>query len=213
MTSTNLPSSGSTASPGHTQGSPPPAPAAAAQPQADAPQPAPQPALEDLDLARAAVDAALTDVDGDLARAAARLATLVDQYVAPRLAARRRRMAAAREGNRRRYTVALGGDRNRGAALMASRRWDQLGAFTQAVVRARLDGLTWTQIGVRLETTRDVAYGTWRRLPRPGYPDIGSLIPPDRNGGQAGYIVAACTHRVAGSEWDAGFANCERCGN
>jgi excisionase family DNA binding protein len=38
------------------------------------------------------------------------------------------------------------------------------------------------------------------------YPAPGSDIP-----GQPGYVVAVCGHRVAGSEWRAGFRACERC--
>lgn len=40
----------------------------------------------------------------------------------------------------------------------------------------------------------------------PIYPAPGSEIP-----GQPGYVVATCGHRVAGSEWRAGFRTCERC--
>lgn len=40
----------------------------------------------------------------------------------------------------------------------------------------------------------------------PAYPDPGSAIP-----GQPGYVVAACRHRVAQSEWRAGWRTCERC--
>lgn len=38
------------------------------------------------------------------------------------------------------------------------------------------------------------------------YPAPGSEIP-----GQPGYVVGTCGHRVAGSEWRAGFRTCERC--
>lgn len=38
------------------------------------------------------------------------------------------------------------------------------------------------------------------------YPSPGSEIP-----GQPGLVVATCGHRVAGSEWRAGFGTCERC--
>lgn len=38
------------------------------------------------------------------------------------------------------------------------------------------------------------------------YPNPGSEIP-----GQPGYVVGVCGHRVAGSEWQAGFRTCERC--
>ena len=31
-------------------------------------------------------------------------------------------------------------------------------------------------------------------------------------GPQPGYVVGHCGHRVAHSEWRAGFRNCERCG-
>jgi hypothetical protein len=40
----------------------------------------------------------------------------------------------------------------------------------------------------------------------------GDPIPPEQNGGMAGFVVGECGHRVAGSEWRAGFRNCERCG-
>jgi hypothetical protein len=42
--------------------------------------------------------------------------------------------------------------------------------------------------------------------PAPQYPDPGSDIP-----GQPGYVVGVCGHRVAQSEWNAGFRDCERC--
>ncbi|MGW3346765.1 hypothetical protein ACWDA3_25930 [Nonomuraea rubra] len=40
----------------------------------------------------------------------------------------------------------------------------------------------------------------------PQYPDPGSSIP-----GMPGYVVATCCHRIAASEWRAGFRTCERC--
>ncbi|GGS88324.1 hypothetical protein ACFFV7_51075 [Nonomuraea spiralis] len=40
----------------------------------------------------------------------------------------------------------------------------------------------------------------------PVYPAPGSQIPD-----QPGYVVGTCAHRVAGSEWRAGFRTCERC--
>jgi hypothetical protein len=40
----------------------------------------------------------------------------------------------------------------------------------------------------------------------PVYPAPGSAIP-----GQPGFVVGECEHRVAGSEWRAGFRTCERC--
>jgi hypothetical protein len=46
----------------------------------------------------------------------------------------------------------------------------------------------------------------------PEYPAVGSAIPPESNGGQSGYRVGECGHRVAGSEWQAGFRRCEHCG-
>ena len=46
----------------------------------------------------------------------------------------------------------------------------------------------------------------------PAYPNVGSIIPPEQNFGQKGYIVGGCGHRVAGSEYMAGLHNCERCG-
>lgn len=39
----------------------------------------------------------------------------------------------------------------------------------------------------------------------------GDPIPPERTGGMTGFVVGECGHRVAGSEWRAGFRNCERC--
>lgn len=42
--------------------------------------------------------------------------------------------------------------------------------------------------------------------PENAYPTPGSKIP-----GQPGYVVGTCGHRVAGSEWRAGFRTCERC--
>lgn len=40
----------------------------------------------------------------------------------------------------------------------------------------------------------------------------GNPIPPELTGGMEGFVVGNCGHRVAGSEWRAGFRNCERCG-
>ena len=40
----------------------------------------------------------------------------------------------------------------------------------------------------------------------------GDPIPPEQAGGMTGFVVGECGHRVAGSEWRAGFRNCERCG-
>lgn len=40
----------------------------------------------------------------------------------------------------------------------------------------------------------------------PTYPAPGSTIP-----GEPGYVVGACGHRVAASEYRAGFHECERC--
>lgn len=55
-----------------------------------------------------------------------------------------------------------------------------------------------------------------KALEEPGrvlvYPEIGSAIPPEMTGGMTGFVVGKCGHRVAGSEWAAGFRNCERCG-
>lgn len=42
----------------------------------------------------------------------------------------------------------------------------------------------------------------------PVYPEPGSEIP-----GQPGFVVGTCGHRLAGSEWRAGFRTCERCPN
>ena len=41
----------------------------------------------------------------------------------------------------------------------------------------------------------------------------GDPIPPEQTGGMAGFVVGECGHRLAGSEWRAGFRNCERCGS
>lgn len=41
---------------------------------------------------------------------------------------------------------------------------------------------------------------------QPSYPEPGSDIP-----GQPGFVVGECEHRVAKSEWRAGFRTCERC--
>ena len=45
-------------------------------------------------------------------------------------------------------------------------------------------------------------------------PDLkpGDPIPAERTGGMTGFRVGECGHRVAESEWVAGFRNCERCG-
>jgi hypothetical protein len=48
--------------------------------------------------------------------------------------------------------------------------------------------------------------------PGPVYPQPGAPIPLELNGGMAGYVVGKCGHRVAESEWRAGFRNCERDG-
>lgn len=47
---------------------------------------------------------------------------------------------------------------------------------------------------------------------RPAFPQPGSTIPPERNGGLTGYVVGECGHRVYQHEWNLGFRNCERCG-
>lgn len=39
----------------------------------------------------------------------------------------------------------------------------------------------------------------------------GDPIPAAWTGGMAGFVVAKCGHRIAGSEWRAGFRVCERC--
>lgn len=54
------------------------------------------------------------------------------------------------------------------------------------------------------DTTEERAAGSGEDTP--AYPAPGSQIPD-----QPGYIVGACGHRVAGSEWRAGFRTCERC--
>lgn len=46
----------------------------------------------------------------------------------------------------------------------------------------------------------------------PEYPEPGSVIPPEENGGQEGYVVGNCGHRMFPSDRAAGFLNCERCG-
>jgi hypothetical protein len=46
----------------------------------------------------------------------------------------------------------------------------------------------------------------------PVYPQPGAPIPLELNGGMAGFVVGECGHRVAESEWRAGFRNCERDG-
>jgi hypothetical protein len=40
----------------------------------------------------------------------------------------------------------------------------------------------------------------------------GDPIPPSQTGGMTGFVVGECGHRVAGSEWHAGYRNCEGCG-
>lgn len=167
-----------------------------------------RPALGDLDAARRDLDDALTDVDSDLPRAAARLATLVDQYV--RAVRAGGRLAAA--GNTSRHARSMTRDRQRVAALRAGAWWDCLDDMERAIADARAEGLTWTAIGDKLGITRNAAYSRWRHLPPPCYPDPGSDIPPGENGGMPGYVVGLCRHRVAGSEWRAGLSNCERCG-
>lgn len=39
------------------------------------------------------------------------------------------------------------------------------------------------------------------------------LVPGESIPSMPGYVVGKCGHRVAGSEWRAGFRNCERCGS
>jgi hypothetical protein len=39
-------------------------------------------------------------------------------------------------------------------------------------------------------------------------PFVNPDLPPELT---AGFVVGHCGHRVAGSEWRAGFRNCERC--
>lgn len=50
-----------------------------------------------------------------------------------------------------------------------------------------------------------VALGRIIDAARP-YPQVGSIIPD-----QPGYVVGACRHRIARSEWLAGMRTCERC--
>lgn len=40
----------------------------------------------------------------------------------------------------------------------------------------------------------------------------GDPIPPEWTGGMEGFVVGECGHRVAASEWRAGYRNCERDG-
>jgi hypothetical protein len=47
---------------------------------------------------------------------------------------------------------------------------------------------------------------TITEVEEPAYPAPGSTIPD-----QPGYVVGKCEHRVAKSEWRAGFRTCERC--
>ena len=49
------------------------------------------------------------------------------------------------------------------------------------------------------------------KLP-PGNLNPGDPIPPERTGGMTGFVTGECGHRLAASEWRAGFRNCERCG-
>jgi hypothetical protein len=57
------------------------------------------------------------------------------------------------------------------------------------------------------------ALGHMRELLAAVTPDLqpGDPIPPERTGGLPGFVVASCRHRIAASEWRAGFRNCERC--
>jgi hypothetical protein len=48
--------------------------------------------------------------------------------------------------------------------------------------------------------------------PEAGTLSPGDPIPPERTGGMTGFVAGNCGHRVAASEWGAGFRNCERCG-
>lgn len=59
------------------------------------------------------------------------------------------------------------------------------------------------------ENEEGPATGVWVNGPplQPGDP-----IPPERNAGRTGFVAGNCGHAVAGSEWRAGFRNCEHCG-
>jgi hypothetical protein len=46
----------------------------------------------------------------------------------------------------------------------------------------------------------------------PGMLVPGDPIPPEETGGMRGFVVGMCGHRLAQSEWNAGFRNCERDG-
>ena len=46
----------------------------------------------------------------------------------------------------------------------------------------------------------------------PVYPQPGSPIPLELNGGMDGFVVGECGHRMYASEWRAGFRKCERDG-
>lgn len=56
----------------------------------------------------------------------------------------------------------------------------------------------------RRNDTHQARTSAWASVPV--YPAPGSVIPE-----QPGYVVGECRHRVAASEWRAGFRTCERC--
>lgn len=87
----------------------------------------------------------------------------------------------------------------------------------RAVAEARIayPGASWTRVAAAIGLTRDQAYHRFRRMRTAARRQLkpGDPIPPERTGGMTGFVVGECGHRVAGSEWAAGFRNCERCGS
>lgn len=66
--------------------------------------------------------------------------------------------------------------------------------------------LVWLCYGCHTDATGGTPAEVDDEQARPAYPAPGSEIPD-----QPGYVVGKCGHRVAASEWRAGYRVCERC--
>jgi hypothetical protein len=90
------------------------------------------------------------------------------------------------------------------AAMVHGLLADEIAADVGADRGRRIGGhvylLTWEKPDATVTATVPPDYDL------PAYPEVGSVIPD-----MPGYRVGRCGHRVAASEWRAGFRTCERC--
>jgi hypothetical protein len=76
--------------------------------------------------------------------------------------------------------------------------------------RAICDGEN-LKIGITAEAANEIVLSSMFAPEPAGVLKPGDPVPPERTGGMTGFVVGECGHRVAASEWDAGFRKCERC--